>query len=470
MAAALCLPAGGQGRTLNQELPLRNKLLYASGSFGGNVISRTKDLWLIFFFAPPEDEVDVAKRIPILTVGILFTVARVIEAFDDPLIGYWSDRTSSRWGRRIPFVLFATPFYALFFALLWFPPDNHETIANAVYFFVMLEAFHLFSTLSGGPFESLLPEIAVTSRDRVGVVAWQVFFGTVGAALALVGSGIIKELFGFQVMAGVMALLALASRYVALSGAWRRVRFDQPPARLDLWKAFRSTFSNDQFLYFLPTFIFFNMGVSLLLAALPYFVTEVLEEEREGFFVSALTASAIVVVLVALPLVYRLALKRGKAWVYGAAMRAGIVYLPLLFFMGFLPAIPKVLQVFLFVPLIGIPMSAVFTFPNAIMADIIDYDELRTGMRREAMYYGTQATLEKLASALFPAILALLLILGGTTDNPIGIRLVGPVAGLSVLLGFISFRGYRLPDTVTAETVRNAERGRASGRERRGRL
>jgi Na+/melibiose symporter-like transporter len=90
------------------------------------------------------------------------------------------------------------------------------------------------------------------------------------------------------------------------------------------------------------------------------------------------------------------------------------------------------------------------------MADIIDYDELRTGMRREAMYYGTQATLEKMASALFPVILALLLTLGGTADNPLGIRLVGPVAGVSVLLAFLTFRRYSLPDTVTAETVPRA--------------
>jgi GPH family glycoside/pentoside/hexuronide:cation symporter len=100
-----------------------------------------------------------------------------------------------------------------------------------------------------------------------------------------------------------------------------------------------------------------------------------------------------------------------------------------------------------------VPMAAVFTFPNALMADIIDYDELRTGMRREAMYYGTQATLEKMASALFPAVLAGLLLLGGTGDDPLGIRLVGPVAGLAVFVALLSFRGYRLPDTVSAETV-----------------
>jgi GPH family glycoside/pentoside/hexuronide:cation symporter len=435
------------------ELPRRNMLLYASGSFAGNVISRTTDLWLIYFFAPPQGETDVARRASVVAVGAILTVTRIIESFDDPLIGYWSDRTTSRWGRRIPFVLFATPFWALFFALLWMPPNDHQTIATAVYLFAMLQGFYLFSTLSGGPFASLLPEIAITSKERVGVVTWEVFFGTVGAALALVGSGVIKELWGFQAMAAVMAVLALASRYLALGGVWRRVRMEQPPARLDLRQAFRITFTNDQFLYFLPTFIFFNMGVSLLLAALPYYVTEVLGKEHEGFYVSVLTASAIVVVLASLPFVYRLAILKGKAWVYGTAMLLGALYLPTMFFMGFIPVIPRVAQAFLFIPFLGVPMAAVFTFPNALMADIIDYDELRTGMRREAMYYGTQATLEKLASALFPAILAGLLLLGGTANDPLGIRLVGPVAGLAVFVALLSFRGYRLPDTVSAETV-----------------
>jgi GPH family glycoside/pentoside/hexuronide:cation symporter len=436
------------------ELPRRNMLLYASGSFAGNVISRSMDLWLIYFLAPPQDATGVARRTSVLAVGAILTATRLLESLDNPLIGYWSDRTSSRWGRRIPFVLFATPFWALFFVLLWTPPNGHETIANGVYLFAMMQGFLLFSTLSGGPFASLMPEIAVTSKERVGVVTWEVFFGTVGAALALVGSGVIKELWGFQAMAAVMAILALASRYLALGGIWRRVRVEQPPARLDLRQAFRSTFTNDQFLYFLPTFVFFNMGVSLLLAALPYYVKEVLVQNREGLYVSLFTAGAIVVVLVSLPFVYRLAILKGKAWVYGTAMLLGAIYLPTMFFMGFIPVIPKVVQAFIFVPFLGVPMAAVFTFPNALMADIIDYDELRTGMRREAMYYGIQSTLEKMASALFPAILAGLLVLGGTTSDPLGIRLVGPVAGLAVFLAMLSFRGYRLPDTVTAETVR----------------
>jgi len=461
-----------------QEIPLFNRLVYAFGSFGGNVISRSKDLWLIYFYAPPADA-DIQKRVPIMVLGALFTAARLIDALDDPIIGWWSDRTRSRWGRRIPFVVLATPFYGVFFVLLWMPPIAGESVANALYFFVMLEAFHLFSTLSGGPFESLLPEIAVTSKGRVSIVTWQVFFGTLGAAVALVGSGIIRDAFGFQAMAISMAVMGMAARYIALSGAWRHVRLDVEPARVNPVEAIRSTFTNNQFLFFLPTFILFNMAISMMTAALPFWSGSVLMGDlpsdiakveagnpatlqlfrlefgvAEGTVVALLTAAAIIVVLLCLPLVYRMSLRRGKAWVYSTAMLIGGVYLPFIAFMGFLPGIDKLLQAVFFVALIGLPMTAVFTFPNAIMADIIDYDELKTGMRREAIYYGSQATLEKIASALFPLILASLLVLGSTAANPLGVRLIGPVAGLSALLGFLAFRGYTLPDSVTADTVK----------------
>ncbi len=463
-----------------RPLPLLNRLIYASGSLGGNVFSRSKDLWLIFFYAPPP-EADTPERVPVLVLGVLLTAARVIEALDDPLIGWWSDRTRTRWGRRIPFVVAATPFWAFFAALLWFPPDDHETARNAIFFFVVLEAFHLFSTLSGGPFESLLPEIAPLARDRLSIVTWQVFFGTLGAVVALVGSGIIIDLAGFQAMGVTMAIIALVSRYVALAGVWRYARRDIEPATIPFVSSVRTTFRNSQFVAYLPTFILFNMAISMMTAALPYWLSAVLFEGfaeeiakvesgallqlrlpglsfglGEGTAAAMLTGSAIAVVLVCLPAVYAVGARKGKAWVYRAAMLAGALYLPWVAFMGFIPGVNQFTQGLVFAGLIGVPMAAVFTFPNAIQADIIDYDALLTGQRREAVYYATQATLEKIASAMFPLILALLLTLGSTPENPLGIRLVGPVGGLACLAGLIGFRGYRLPDQVTPDTVRAA--------------
>ena len=463
------------------EIPRLNRMVYASGSIAGNVLSRSTALWLVFFFAPPADA-DLPTLVPRLVVAIMIPLITVIDSVDDPLIGFWSDRTQTRWGRRIPFVLFSTPFYAVTFALMWLlPGEGMGHFANALYFFFFVWLHRLFSTLSGGPFESLLPEIARTSQARTSIVAWQVAFGALGAFIGLVVSGFIKEAFSFQVMGITMAVIAFTSRYIALFGAWRYARRDVPPVRANPARAFRDTFRNDQFLYFLPTFVLFNMAVTMLTAAFPFYAAVVLlggfpEKIASlesgsvaqlhlfgaeiglglGYLVGLLTGVAILVVLLSLPLVYRLAVTRGKAWVYGTAMLLGALGFPFLFFMGFVPGVPLMAQTLVFVALIGLPMAAVFTYPNAIMADIIDYDEVRTGMRREAIYYGSQATIEKWANSLYAPILWAVLLLGETHDNPLGIRMVGPVAGAAALLGFLLFRGYRLPDQVTAESVRQA--------------
>lgn len=97
---------------------------------------------------------------------------------------------------------------------------------------------------------------------------------------------------------------------------------------------------------------------------------------------------------------------------------------------------------------LGVPLAALFVFPNALLADVIDYHAAHTGTRREAIYYGIQATLQKAGFGLASAVFALVLFLFGKTEvDPLGIRLVGPVAGAFVLLGYGTFvRGYRLSD------------------------
>ena len=161
-------------------LPLVNKLLYTVDLVGSQAMAQSRNLWLLFFLAPPVEE-NLPSAVPRLDWGpieldprvliaVVLTIGRVIDAVDDPIIGWWSDRTQTRWGRRLPFVLLGTPMYALFFGLLWLSPAGDSNWANALYLFIVLELFFLGSTLSGGPYESLLPEIAPSHRDRMSVV------------------------------------------------------------------------------------------------------------------------------------------------------------------------------------------------------------------------------------------------------------------------------------------------------------
>ena len=89
-----------------------------------------------------------------------------------------------------------------------------------------------------------------------------------------------------------------------------------------------------------------------------------------------------------------------------------------------------------------------YLFPDALTADIIDRDSLDTGMRREAMYYGSQQFVEQTATSVAPLLLSGLLVLGDTSGDQLGIRLVGPLAGGLVLIGWLIFRSYSIPDEV----------------------
>ena len=144
-------------------------------------------------------------------------------------------------------------------------------------------------------------------------------------------------------------------------------------------------------------------------------------------------AAMVVSVLV----LWKLCNTKGKAWVYSACLLASSLCLPPLFFAGFIPGIPALPQALVLAAIAGAPMAGVFLLPGALTADITDYDELLTGMRREGMFYATQNLFEKIGSSFSVLLLALVLLLGETAENPLGIRMVGPVAGVFAFLGFL---------------------------------
>jgi Na+/melibiose symporter-like transporter len=251
----------------------------------------------------------------------------------------------------------------------------------------------------------------------------------------------------FQAMALSMAALALVFRYLGMIGVWRHASRTQAPAELSLRDSLRATFSNRSFLVFLPTFVLFQISLQMLLGVLPFYVEAVLEDEGtwidEVFVLAAFSLGAAVL---AVPVFALIARRTSKRQAYGGAMLAAGLVFPLFFFAGFVPAVPIEVQVLGAMMVIGAPLAGVYLFPATLTADICDDDGLRTGMRREATYYGAQNFVEKTATSLAPLFLALLLLIGDTAGDPLGIRLVGPVAGLLVLVAYFVFRRYDLPD------------------------
>lgn len=425
---------------------VRSQLLYAAGAFGFNVLHQTTTLWLVYFYAPPEAS-GRETLVPLGTLGVLLGFGRVIEAFDDPAIGHWSDITRSRWGRRLPFIVAGTPFLATTFVLLWLPPAL-DMPWMAIYVFVIVQLYFFCSTIVHQPYEAVLAEITRSPAGRVRVSSWKVVFGIVGAGVGLVGSGLLIGTLGFPGMAIILALIAAAAVLLSALGIRRLPLAPPHERRLPLLEGLRLTATNGQFLVFVCSEILFYFGLYMLTQLVPYFVTVVLglPEERVALFTGLFTLTA----LAALPGVKRLAATRTKAFTYRLAMALLVLLLPGLFFVGTLPGVDRTLQGLIYIAALGAPMSVLFVLPNPIIGDIVDDDERRTGLRREGVYYGVEETLNKLGFAAAAAVFGMVLeTFGFSPEQPLGIRLIGPIAGLAVLVGLLVFAsGYRLPDEI----------------------
>jgi GPH family glycoside/pentoside/hexuronide:cation symporter len=203
------------------SLPLVDKLLYGVASLGNSALFWSQSLWLVFFYSGAEGS-GVPERLPVALVGVALGVGRFIEIFDDPIIGWWSDRTRSTWGRRIPFLLLGTPLVAFGFWLIWNPPDPGATVLNIVFFFVVIQLFFLGRTVVEAPYDALQAELVSTSPERVSLGAWKVFFGIFGVVIGLVLSPLLIGAFGFGGMGLVLAVVAAAALYTMLFGLWGR--------------------------------------------------------------------------------------------------------------------------------------------------------------------------------------------------------------------------------------------------------
>ena len=446
------------------RMPLLNKMLFSADHIGLQAMNYFRQQWVLFFLAPPA--IEGLSRVPDVSLpgleidarvfaGVMIFSGRFIDAFTDPLIGWWSDRTRSRWGRRIPFIMFSTPFYALFGALVWFLPTEGSSWWNALYFVLVLELFFTAATMSSGALEALVPELTRTAKDRMSVVSLIFLFAVAGAGLGLVAGGFIKDAYGFQIAGTFFAALALVFRYLSLRAVWNRAPRDITPAEVHFWQGFKDTLRNSQFVAFLPTFVMFTTGVGILQGWVPFFAVGVLLQDKDGAASSFLSISVIAGVVAAGVVIWMLfaAGRVTKRRVYGVCLVVSGLLFPLLGLIGIAMTGSLLLQGLAFMFIAGMPMAAVFLLPKGLTADIADYDALMRGERREAMFYSTQNFFEKVTYALPPLLLSLVLQLGDSPENPLGIRLAPLLAGGLVLAGLALWPRYKLPDTINRETV-----------------
>ncbi len=423
-----------------KQLPLWGKIAYGAGAGGYNLIDRVLITWLFYFYiTSPLEGVDALM--PPFLFGIIMFFGRVVDAVADPLIARWSDNHRGRLGRRIPFMLFSSFAYAAVFVLLFYPPVASISPLNSVYVAVMLGLYFALFTAYVCPHLALLPELARNNRDRIDLSTFRAVFSLLGVGAALIGAGIMIGKLGFHGMVWAMAAVGLVLLCIPLLIREREYA-EAEPATLGLLEAVTTTFKNRAFLIYLIGNVTFWLGFNIVTLNIPLYVTILLrgtEDDTSIYF-----GIAFVVALLFFPVVNLLSKKIGLKAMMMFALVAFLVLLPLYFFLGqTLPGLSPEVYAYILLALTGLPLAVIFIVPDAIVAAVSDLEVKLSGQKREAMYFGAQGFILKLAMGLSTLITgALLQLFGSTINMPLGIQLTGPVSAIFILIGVIVFSRY----------------------------
>jgi GPH family glycoside/pentoside/hexuronide:cation symporter len=409
---------------------------------------------------------DVTGMNPALAGSILL-IARIWDAVNDPLFGWLSDHTRTPWGRRLPWMLVSAIPFCSFFLLFWLVPEFTGPYAQWYYFAYYLVIAVLFSTFSTGlalPHSSLTAELSRDYDERSRLTAYRMGFslaGSVGGLLvALIVFELLKEepkTIQYAVFGTAVAIIGLISVIFCLVGIWniaiardrqrlRRQEADEFAAKpLPLREQLGLLLANKPFVLVCGIYLCSWLAMQFTATVLPFYTQSWLRLSATTFQLLALTVQTTALCL--MPIWGWVSVKIGKKLVYFIGMslwlaaQGGLLYLQ--------PGDTKIIFVMAFVA--GFGISVCYLIPNAMLPDVIEYDELRTGRRREGIYFGFCIFLQKSALAIGTFIVGQLLAMAGyvssgphdaVPEQPesalFAIRMaIGPLPALALIIGMI---------------------------------
>jgi GPH family glycoside/pentoside/hexuronide:cation symporter len=394
-------------RASKPRLSLWMKLLYGSGDWGISSIGMMRSIFYAIYLT---DVVGLEPRLA--SFGALVGV--IWDAVNDPIIGMISDHLHTRWGRRRPFLLwFAIPF-GLSFVTLWSAPNWESQTALLVYVTLSFMLADTLQTLIGVPFLSLTPELTADYDERTTLTSFRSFFQLIGALTVVIAAPAIVDKVvasggtqqqGFMLVGaifggiGAIPLLLLG---IFVHETSTREQTESIPFRETLQAAWQ----NIPFRYAVGIHVLNWSAVDMVAITFPYFLLYWVAQGNLlatahifGFdlaYESAFFGVLMSVCILFIPFWLWLARWRNKREAYMLGMSFWVIVQLMVFTIQ--PGDTSYLLII--AALAGIGVSAAYTLPDSMFADVIEWDELRTRRRQEGIFYGIRTLIRKLTGAL----------------------------------------------------------------------
>jgi len=379
------------------RLSFLTKLAYGVGEIAPSMSGNIRTFFLLFFFT------NVAGMSG-TTAGIVLLIGRIWDVVNDPLIGWLSDRTISRWGRRHSWMIYSAIPFGLFFFLQWIVPTTEPSLLFWYYVIIAL-LFDTAFTAVTLPFSALAPELTQDYSDRTSLISFKSSFalggGIFGLLLAqIVFSKVSEPNLKYAVLGGVCALLSIVAIYLSVWGTRHRVASQERSRQIGqsesipLRSQIRIVFSNQPFILLMGIYLCSWLAINVTATVLPYYVVNWMGLPDRDFTQAAIAVQGSAMLMM---VVWNsLSKSVGKRAIYFMGIPIWIIAQ-----IGLLIIQPKqVGLMYLMAILAGIGVSVAYLAPWSMLPDVIDLDELLTGQRREGIFYGFVVQLTKIGVAI----------------------------------------------------------------------
>jgi GPH family glycoside/pentoside/hexuronide:cation symporter len=397
------------GTFTGDRLSIRTKLGYGLGDLSFNIAYQTTALYLIFFFT---DVFGIAAG----TAGMIMFYSKIWDSVSDPMMGYISDHTKSRWGSKRPYILLGTIPLGITFMLLFYSPSLASENLKIIYGLVTFVLFCTAITIVNVPYGALMANLTLDSNERAVVIGYKSTFGIIGVLIAaaatrpvvdLLGKG--SQVLGFRYMGIIYGLIIMIVLIITFLSVRERV---SRPNREEstLLENLKVIFSNKPFLILAAGTVFHLTAVMTTAAVVNYYFKYNLKNEA---MIPVAFLCLFVMAIVFMPLFVKISTKKSKKYAYNLGIGSFAVVLVLLFFFG--EKNIYLTLIFFFLGAAGMATNWLSSW--SMVPDTVEYSQWKTGLRREGVIYGAFFFCQKFPAALAAFIVGIVLKYVGYTAN-----------------------------------------------------
>ncbi|MHA2390421.1 MAG: MFS transporter [Promethearchaeota archaeon] len=386
------------------------KVQWGLASFGGSLISGIYASLLPIFYV---DYLGLVGNPAIIYyIQIIYLI---VNALNDPIFGIISDRSKAKKGRRIPFIRYTAPFLAITFILVWFAPSRASGDWAIFWWMVIITCLYDTAyTIIFLMFSALLPEITEDELERNSLNIYSSFFSLIGTVFGFLIPDLFRNQSRFLLLMS-MITVGIVGMVLILYTSFKfkeRPEFRKVDEPLGFFDAIKNTFKSKSFLIVVVANFMGILIQSLIIGSMFYLADYILQES-----VIILLVFVFIPLLIGIWVTPKLIKKWGVVKSDQVLLLIGGIGLLLLFIVTAW-SISALVYIAIAISSIGFIGPLVFT--NVLFAQTTDEDELNTGVRREAMFFGVNALLTKPAQSIAIIIPTALLNLTNFIPHPLG--------------------------------------------------